>query len=105
VLKTGIILKNYIKPSSNKTISELLKFCYGVRSAIVHGNEEKILTLLNTIKQKNIKWEKIIPSSKNKNDNKNKALIFCEVNLLMFSRAVIKYWLENTTVIDYIKEN
>lgn len=108
VLKMDIILKSYLKPGNNEAIQYLLKFCYNVRSCIIHGNEGKITNLFNTLTQKDDIFKSILEDDEQMDGIKNKktlSLTFCDIILLKCTRAVINYWIKNISMVRYMKEN
>ena len=107
VLKSGLILKYYVntdKKIINKFIKDLLNYSYDVRSAVVHGNEEKILSTYNSILQKNSNIKDMIKMDlKEYNDKKFQALSLANSISFLATRAVIKFWIDNPSVISFIK--
>lgn len=107
VLKTGLILKCYTGTKSeenNRFLNNILGYTYDVRSAIVHGNEEKILEIFNSIKQKNKNIISLIHiKNETYNDKKIQAIILADTFVTLSVRAVIKYWIDNPSIISYMK--
>lgn len=107
ILKTGLILKCYTgleSEENNRFLNNILGYTYDIRSAIVHGNEEKILDIFNAITQKN---KNIISLIHNNTDTyiskKNQAMILADTFAILFVRAVIKYWIDNPSIISFMK--
>lgn len=108
ILKAGIILKYYRKKNNNamnKFIKDFLNYCYDIRSSIVHGNEEKILSIFNSITQKNKNIRDLANlESDNYNSKKIKALSLANTMSFLVVRAIIKYWIDNPFTIIYMKD-
>ena len=106
ILKSGLILKHYAKggESINKFIRDFLNYCYDIRSAIVHGNEEKILEIYNKAMQKNKSFKELARDiEESYNNKKMKALSLANTMCFIVNRAIIKYWLENPSIVSYLK--
>lgn len=107
ILKAGLILKHYSESGEgiNNFIKAYLNYCYDIRSAIVHGNEEKILSIFNTAIQKNkhIKdFAKDDPVTYN--NKKIRAIGLANMMSMIVNRAILKYWIENPSMISYLKK-
>ena len=107
VLKTGIIYKDckLEKYYPNEDLSVILHYLYDMRSAIIHGNMEKIFVVYNTFTQK----IKSIPCSKFENVSKmqKKVLIlkFTERISYEFVKMVLMYWINHYDKISYLRNN
>lgn len=104
VLKTGIIMKKSLTKGNNLAIQELLKYSYDIRSCIVHGNEDKAVELLNTLNNKT-KYLKDFDVSSSHKSKKNESFVLAETVLLIHANAVIKYWIDDFSMIRYMKNN
>lgn len=107
ILKAGLILKHYAAggESINNFIRIYLNYCYDIRSAIVHGNEEKILNIFNTAIQKNKHLKELAKDdSITYNNKKLKALELASMMSMIVNRAILKYWIENPSMISYLKK-
>ena len=81
-----------------------LNYCYDIRSAIVHGNEEKILEIYNKAMQKNKTFKELARDiEESYNNKKMKALSLANTMCFIVNRAIIKYWLENPSIVSYLK--
>ncbi len=109
ILKGGFIFKQYLNAEnikSNERIKASLAYTYDIRSAIVHGNEEKILDILNTYKNRVNQIGKLINFSSDKYSTKtNQALVIANILSYLIVRAVIKYWIDNPYKVNYLKNN
>lgn len=106
ILKAGLILKKYTSKALyiNDFIKVYLNYCYDIRSAIVHGNEEKILDIYDKVIKKNKYIKKLADEPSETNNNKKmKALGLANLMSIIVNRAIIKYWIENPSMIDYFK--
>lgn len=106
VLKAGLIFKHYTcgGESMNKFIKDYLSFCYDIRSAIVHGSEEKILDIYNTAIQKNKHIKELVKKNPESYISKKKtALSLAYVMSNLVNRAIIKYWLDEPSNVSYFK--
>ena len=107
ILKAGIILKHYSGGAEtiNCFIKDILNYCYDLRSAIVHGSEEKILVNLNSAIQKN-KHLKDLLEDKNAsyNNKKLKAIGLASDMSMLVNRAILRYWIENPSMLSYLKK-
>lgn len=107
ILKAGMIFKYYAKTeseSNNKFIKDFLNYSYDIRSAIIHGNEEKIPNIFNKIQQKNENIKQLIRGNTEKYNNK-KVQAFHLANMILFLnvRAIIKYWIDHPSMISFMK--
>lgn len=107
ILKAGIIFKYYVKTQSeanNKFIKDFLNYSYDIRSAIIHGNEEKILDMFNKVMQKN-KYIKQLVHGNIENYNSKKMQAFHLANMILFLtvRAIIKCWIDYPSTISFMK--
>ena len=108
ILKAGTIINYYLKTDTerkNKAIKNLLNFAYDVRSCIVHGNEEKIIATLDSFKQKNEAFREFVEVTDSHSSKKNNAFKLAENVLIISVFAVIKFWIENPMIINYMKNN
>ncbi len=114
VLKAGILLNSYIDKNykkntkqTNKFTKDCLEYAYDIRSSIVHGNQEKILNIVDTYCKKNKYINELINSCKDEkyNTRKDKALNVASSISYLAVRATIKCWLEKPSIINYLKEN
>lgn len=106
ILKAGLILKHYTNGSEslNKFIKDYLSYCYDIRSVIVHGNDEKILSIYNTVTQKNKHIKDLAKDNSDTYINKKlKALQLANLMSVIVNRAIIKYWIENPSIVNYLK--
>ena len=108
ILKAGMILKQYLNFRNrrvNQFIKESLEYSYKVRSAIVHGNEGKIIEIYNKLKQqkRNPLSELLKNESEHYIEKKNEALYVSEALLLLVVRSVFKYWIEYPQHVNYLK--
>ena len=106
ILKAGLILKKYTSKALyiNDFIKVYLNYCYDIRSAVVHGNEEKILDIYDKAIKKNKYIKKLSDEpSETYNNKKMKALGLANLMSIIVNRAIIKYWIENPSMIDYFK--
>ena len=100
-------MKHYSRggESINKFIRNFLNYCYDIRSAIVHGNEEKILEIYNTAIQKDKHIKELAKDSLDTYINKKtKALSLTYSMSMIVNRAIIKYWIENPSIISYLRK-
>ena len=107
VLKAGLILKYYSKGGEtiNTFIRDVLNYCYDLRSAIVHGNEEKIMIIFNKAVQKNDNLKVLLKEEDvTYNSKKLKALGLANTMSMLVNRAIIKYWMDNPSMISYLKK-
>lgn len=107
ILKAGLILKHYAAggESINNFIRVYLNYCYDIRSAIVHGNEEKILGIFNTAVQKNKHLKELAKDDTTTyNSKKLRALGLANMMSMLVNRAILKYWIENPFMISYLKK-
>lgn len=107
ILKAGLILKHYAAggESINNFIRVYLNYCYDIRSAIVHGNEEKILGIFNTAIQKNKHIKELAKDEPITYSNKKlRALEFANTMSIIVNRAILKYWIDNPSIISYLKK-
>lgn len=101
VLKVGILCNNLIDIPSN-VLKEQLKEIYDVRSILVHGNPDKIID--NIDKYQNI-FGKTIKKGKNKHETKLNILIVIDTLLEFYFIEVLKKYLENYKLCEYMKIN
>lgn len=107
VLKAGFILKYFSKGGEtiNTFIRDILNYCYDLRSAIVHGNEEKIMSIYNKAIQKNKHMKDLLDDENlTYNSKKLKALGLANTMSMLVNRAIIKYWIDNPSMISYLKK-
>lgn len=107
ILKAGLILKHYTAggESINNFIRVYLNYCYDIRSSIVHGNEEKILDIFNTATQKNKHIKDLAKDDPTTYNNKKlRALGLASMMSMIVNRAILKYWIENPSMISYLKK-
>ena len=107
ILKSGLILKQYTAGGEtiNSFIRVYLNYCYDIRSAIVHGNEEKILSIFNTAIQKNKHIKDLAKGDQaTYNNKKQRALGLANMMSMIVNRAILKYWIENPSIVSYLKK-
>lgn len=107
ILKSGLILKQYTAGGEtiNSFIRVYLNYCYDIRSAIVHGNEEKILSIFNTAIQKNKHIKDLAKGDQaTYNNKKQRALGLANMMSMIVNRAILKYWIENPSMVSYLKK-
>ncbi len=107
ILKAGLILKKYAAGGEtiNNFIRVYLNYCYDIRSAIVHGNEEKILSIFNTAIQKNKHIKDLAKDDPiTYNNKKLRALGLANTMSIIVNRAILKYWIENPSMVSYLKK-
>lgn len=105
VLKSGIILKNYLNTKANDELTNLLLFTYSIRSDIVHGNYVKIINDLNKLNQKSEAIKELIGQIDQIKDKKQKAYKIAYDMSFIVARLVIRYWIEKPLYIDFLKHN
>lgn len=107
ILKAGIIIKKYLKHQNNDSniaIKSLLAFSYNIRSCIVHGNDEKIITYLDNLTKKDKEMIKLYTVENINYMNKiTNAYIIAEQMLYLSLRAIIKYWFDYPSELNYLK--
>ena len=105
ILKGGLILKKYLEKSSNENIKNMLQFTYNIRSNIVHGNYDKIINDLNKLNLRVKAMNKFIDGLEKTKDKTKEAynIAYCISDLL--SRSTLKYWIENYSEVEYMKNN
>lgn len=108
ILKGGMILKEYLNLNSkisNERIRTFLKFVYDIRSDIIHGNNKKIQTDLNTLNQKIKGVKKLIGTINTYKETKDSAFSVAYTLSYYVTLSVIKYWINNPTGVNYLKNN
>ena len=107
ILKAGLIFKHYAKSRSetnNKFIKDFLNYSYEIRSAIIHGNEEKILVIFNKVMQKNKYIKQLVHGNiESYNSKKMQAFLLANMILSLTVRAVIKCWIDHPSIISFMK--
>lgn len=103
-LKYGLCIND----DSEKDISEhieMLKYCYEIRSCIIHGNDEDLMIAPQKILKINKKdIEKFIKSDKHSN-NRFANVFFANAYLEANLDILIKAWIKNTSRIEFLKNN
>lgn len=101
ILKVGILCNGLLGISNDK-LSKQLKEIYNIRSSIVHGDSDKIIN--NIEKYKGI-FSELIKKGASKFETKLNILIAVDTILEFYFIEVLKKYLENYKLCEYMKKN
>lgn len=104
VLKFGLTIKEYNTEWKNDS-NAYLKFCYHVRSCIVHGDDTEILDAPQKfLKFPNDVLNSLMPAN-NHNKKRDRVLILSLMFLENHIDIPLREWLNNTSKVEYLKNN
>lgn len=101
ILKVGILC-NGLLGISNEKLSKQLKEIYKIRSSIVHGDSD---TIINNIEKYKSIFSDLIEKGKSKFETKMNILIAVDAILEFYFIEVLKKYLENYELCEYMKKN
>lgn len=101
ILKVGILCNNLFD-FDNKIIKSQLKEIYNIRSLIVHGDSE---TIINNIGKYATIFSTSLKKGKNKYETKLNILIVVDVILELYFMEILRQYLENYKLCEYMKWN
>lgn len=107
VLKTGIIYKEskLKKYYTNDDLTTILSYLYSMRSKIIHGSLEGIISCYDSLSKKVKSFTCPNFENMSKMDKKIKILKFTEELSYDFVKLVLIYWINNNDKIIFLKNN
>lgn len=104
VLKVGLILRRNLKSFNNDDVKKL-RYCYEVRSHILHGNDININDLPEKILKTNKKNWEIYFSALSIKSKREQVMFVAYCYLKEYLPIILQSWLNETEEIEFLKKN